>query len=551
MTVKYEVQNRVAIITIDRPDRRNAIDGQTAVALRDVWTRFDADKKASVAILHGEGEHFCAGLDLKALDAKDHPHGLLGMTRSSVSKPTIAAIEGYCVGGGLELALWCDIRIASESAKFGFLERRFGVPLMDGGTQRLPRVIGEGFAMEMILTGRIVDALEAVGIGLVNRVVGAGGALEEAIRYAARIADFPQETVRSDRAALIEGLGLPIEEGLEIERSKGGEVFEVGRKGAERFVAGAGRKGRHVASLVKPAEFSSEDSEEPPSKPSKAKASLKQEEELSQPSGDSQKAAAKRSVDRPIIPEVEEESETEDFSSMLEEMEPIETAPSKGKKKAAQPAEPALAAPNEDGSVVIDLADEQVPIWFRLPPKGSGPGVLLLHDKKGIDEAFRTAVEKLARCGMTVLAVDLGNYSPQTVVKRIKGAMELLIDDPATQGTHVGMVGYGIGGGLAMWYSTIDERVKACVSYRGRFPTGMNPMFSRTKSAYLGHYSDSDPELPSDYAYTLETKLRDLKVEATFHTYPGVTEPLDDPRSFGAAELAWERTVAFLDRVLA
>ncbi len=199
--LRYERDGSVAVVTVDRPERRNSIDNETAEGLRDAFERFERDESALVAVLTGSEGTFSAGADRKAMNLEDRPEGWLGFTRTRVSKPTIAAVEGYCVAGGLEMALWCDLRVASESATFGCFERRFGVPLVDGGTQRLPRIIGLGRALEMILTGSAVDSAKAKGWGLVNRVVPDGEALDEAVELAELIAQFPQRTVRIDRVA--------------------------------------------------------------------------------------------------------------------------------------------------------------------------------------------------------------------------------------------------------------------------------------------------------------------------------------------------------------
>lgn len=243
MTVEYRREGPVAVITIDRIRRRNAVDLATAEALEAAWRRFEADPDASVGILHGANGVFSSGADLVAFDLEDRPDGFLGFTRMRVSKPTIAAVAGYCVAGGLELALWCDLRVAGTDAVFGCFERRWGVPLVDGGTQRLPRLIGLSRAMDIILTGRAVDATEALEIGLVNRVVPAGSELSEAIALATRVASFPQPTLRSDRAAMLDGIGRPLDQGLEIERRHGIEMLSVAVEGAAAFAAGAGRHG--------------------------------------------------------------------------------------------------------------------------------------------------------------------------------------------------------------------------------------------------------------------------------------------------------------------
>jgi enoyl-CoA hydratase len=253
--VRYERSGVAAVLTIDRPERRNAVDTETAALLLEGFRRFEADEAARVMVLTGAGaEAFCAGADLKALakaapdltsetiDAvAGAPEGPMGFTRLTSSKPTVAAISGWCLAGGLELALWCDMRIASETARLGFTERRFGVPLIDGGTQRLPLVVGMGRALEMILTGRVVHAAEALDWGLVNEVVGEGRHLERALELAEGLASFPQTTMLSDRRAAIEGSGLSLADGLGLEAELGRGSIGVGAQGARRFAAGEGR----------------------------------------------------------------------------------------------------------------------------------------------------------------------------------------------------------------------------------------------------------------------------------------------------------------------
>src|SRR5215218_4797722 len=242
--VRYERRGVSAVLTIDRPARRNAVDAGTAAALREGFARFEEDDGARVLILTGAGEAFCACADLKAIDLDvDHPGGPLGFTRLTPSKPTIAAIDGWCLAGGLELAVWCDLRIATRGSTFGCFERRWGVPLIDGGTQRLPRVVGLGRAMDMILTGRPVDAEEAERIGLISQLVEEGQHLARSLELAERLAAFPQETMLSDRRAALEGAGLPLPDGLELEHRLGREVLEVAARGAARFAGGEGRHG--------------------------------------------------------------------------------------------------------------------------------------------------------------------------------------------------------------------------------------------------------------------------------------------------------------------
>src|SRR5271167_1614310 len=246
--VHYGRRGAAAVITIDRQHRRNAVDGDTAAALHEAYVRFEADDDARVLVVTGAGGvSFCAGADLKATGTMAgrlmSEEGPMGFTRLTSSKPTIAAISGFCLAGGLELALWCDLRIATEASTFGYPERRWGVPLIDGGTQRLPRIVGLGRALDLILTGRMLGAAEALSMGLLTEVVPPGAHLERALALAEGLASFPQSTMLADRRAAIEGLGLTLAEGLELEARAGPEVFEDGARGAARFAAGEGRGG--------------------------------------------------------------------------------------------------------------------------------------------------------------------------------------------------------------------------------------------------------------------------------------------------------------------
>jgi enoyl-CoA hydratase len=242
--VHYGRIGAAALVTIDRPERRNAVDAETAALLRESLTRFEKDDAARVLVLTGTGEAFCAGADLKAMDLDiDHPDGPMGFTRVTPSKPTIAAIDGWCLAGGFEIALWCDLRIATERSTFGLFERRWGVPLIDGGTQRLPLVVGMGRALELTLTGRPVDVQEALQIGLVNEIVQKGKHVERALELAERLAAFPQETMLADRRAMLEGSRLPWREALEFEYRQGRAVMDVATRGAARFAGGEGRHG--------------------------------------------------------------------------------------------------------------------------------------------------------------------------------------------------------------------------------------------------------------------------------------------------------------------
>ena len=246
--VRYERVGAGAVLTIDRQHRRNAVDGPTAERLAEGLDAFEADDDARVLVLTGAGGvSFCAGADLKAIETYaprlDDPGGPMGFTRRTPIKPTIAAIGGWCLAGGLELALWCDLRVAAEGSRLGFPERRWGVPLIDGGTQRLPRIVGMGRALDLILTGRLVDTEEALAMGLLTEVVPTGRHLERALEMAEGLARFPQSTMLADRRAALEGSGLTLREGLALEAQAGPEVFADAVAGAARFAGGEGRGG--------------------------------------------------------------------------------------------------------------------------------------------------------------------------------------------------------------------------------------------------------------------------------------------------------------------
>ena len=258
MPVHIEKSSRVTTIILDRPEVKNAVDGPTAEALAQAFRDFDADPDADVAVLCGASDSFCAGADLKAVSGGigDNPRANplntdmsatapMGCTRLQLSKPVIAAVSGYAVAGGMELALWCDLRVVEETATFGIFCRRWGVPLIDGGTVRLPRVIGMSRALDLILTGRPVDANEAFAIGLANRVVPHGQARAAAEQLARQIAKFPQNCLRSDRLSAFEQWGMGQEGALANEFAHGMKTIGSGEtvRGAGRFVGGAGRHG--------------------------------------------------------------------------------------------------------------------------------------------------------------------------------------------------------------------------------------------------------------------------------------------------------------------
>jgi enoyl-CoA hydratase len=248
----------VTTVVIDRPGVRNAVDGPTAAALAEAFRRFDADDRASVAVLCGEGGTFCAGADLKAVGGpsgnRTEPDGdgPMGPTRMPLAKPVIAAIEGHAVAGGLELALWCDLRVAAEDAVLGVFCRRWGVPLIDGGTVRLPRLIGLSRALDMILTGRPVGAEEARQFGLVNRVVAPGESRRAAEELARELAGFPQACLRTDRLSALESVGLPEAQAMSRELQHGERALREVQAGLERFRAGAGRHGAFDQPARKP-----------------------------------------------------------------------------------------------------------------------------------------------------------------------------------------------------------------------------------------------------------------------------------------------------------
>ena len=249
--MRYETEPPVAVVTIDRPERRNAVDASTAAALSEAFAAFDADDRLAVAVLTGAGGTFCAGADLKAVAAgeprpvSEQGDGPMGPTRVRMSKPVIAAVEGHAVAGGFELALWCDLRVAARDAVFGVFCRRFGVPLVDLGTVRLPRLIGHSRAMDLILTGRAVSGDEAERFGLANRVVAPGQALPAAVELARHLASLPQAALRNDRRSAIEQWDLTEEEATRNEVRRGLATIASGetREGAGRFAAGAGRHG--------------------------------------------------------------------------------------------------------------------------------------------------------------------------------------------------------------------------------------------------------------------------------------------------------------------
>jgi enoyl-CoA hydratase len=255
MTVRVEDDGPVRVVVLDRPEARGAVDGEHAAALRAAFEELQERDDLSVGVLTGSGGHFCAGADLKAVSTAAMPvtpygegPGPMGPTRLELSKPVIAAVEGHAVAGGLELALWCDLRVASETAVFGVFCRRWGVPLIDGGTVRLPRLVGESVALDLVLTGRPVDAAEALRVGLANRVVPAGEARAAATALAHELAALPQTCLRQDRASVRGQWGLSHDAAMAQEWALGAVALQEAVAGAARFVAGAGRHGHTAAS---------------------------------------------------------------------------------------------------------------------------------------------------------------------------------------------------------------------------------------------------------------------------------------------------------------
>jgi enoyl-CoA hydratase len=252
VSVRFEVEGLVAVVSLDRPERRNAVDAAAAAALIEAFRRFDGDPSLAVAVLTGSGGTFCAGADLKAiaegksLRVVEEGEGPMGPTRLRLGKPVIAAIEGHAVAGGLELALWCDLRVAARDAVLGVFNRRFGVPLIDLGTVRLPRLIGQSRALDLILSGRPVTAEEAHAMGLVNRLTDPGGALAGALELAHRLAAFPQAGLRNDRLSVLEQWGMAEEDAMRNEFRRGLDTLASGEsgEGAARFAAGEGRHGK-------------------------------------------------------------------------------------------------------------------------------------------------------------------------------------------------------------------------------------------------------------------------------------------------------------------
>jgi enoyl-CoA hydratase len=590
MSVTYQLKDRVAIITIDRPGRRNAIDFATARALAAAWRRFDSDDAAYVGVLYGAGGHFSSGADLKSFDIEDTDDGPMGFTRTTVGKPTIAAIEGYCVAGGLEMALWCDLRVASTDAVFGCFERRFGVPLIDGGTQRLPRLIGHGLAMELILTGRAVDAGEAHAIGLVNMVTEPSGALDGALEWASRIAEHPQPTLRSDRLSMIEGRGLPLDEGLALEREYGRSVMHVARAGADHFSAGEGRSGSAVRALVG---VGPPDTQEelpwnrvaPAARPSVRPFEVDEMEFEEAPPSDIEDDVDTLEPSATMI-ETDELDELDEASVELDELDESDESDEAGRHEA--PSDVVEIEPEELAEEFVAAASKEpdhtesraaVPWpgrqgnevdlgigrrgYFIAPVVERGHAVVVLSDiGDHLADHVLDASDRIASLGNSALAVDLftddsgpGDLHPDAVVRLVATAIDTLIAGGFAASGTVGLVGFGVGGSLAMWIAGLEERVTSVAAFGPHSPWAeVGVGWRLSEAAYLCHQSSStQPPGAPDPAKT-EIELRDLGLDATFHTYP--VEPVDfyKPGTSGydarMADVAWQRTELFLERHL-
>ncbi len=565
MSVTYQRKDRVAIVTIDRPGRRNAIDLATARALRAAWKRFDADDDAYVGILYGAGGHFSAGADLKSFDLEDSDDGPLGFTRTEVGKPTIAAIEGYCVAGGLEMALWCDLRVASSDATFGCFERRFGVPLIDGGTQRLPRLIGHGLAMELILTGRSVDAAEAHAIGLVNMVTVPDRALDDALEWAYRIAQHPQQTLRSDRMAVLEGSWLPLSEGLAVEREYGRTVMHVARAGADHFSTGEGRSGAAVRALVG---VGPADTEEdlpwnrvaPVPRPAVRPFEIELDERdpgVVPPSGEDEGPEP----EPPTSDEAVEGPLAELIEDATDEDRTVESQPEQPAEDPGDTARPAVPWSGRPGNQV-DLGSGRTG-YFIAPVIERGHAVVVLSDLGDhLADHVLDASDRIAALGNSALAVDLltddrdpSELDPDEVVRLVARAIDTLIAGGFAAAGTVGLVGFGVGGALAMWIAGLEERVRSVVAFGSHSPwSEVGVGWRLSESAYLSHQSDGEQPPGAPNAAKTEMELRDLGLDATFHVYPtkavdfykAGTEGYDDRLT----DIAWQRTELFLERHL-
>lgn len=451
MAVMSRVVDRVAILSMEAGGDRNEVDADMAAELERAWRRFETDPHLDVAVLTGTTDGFSVGRAIDADEELAPAKPLFGFTNSGLGKPVIAAIEGGCLSEGLELALWCDLRICGSSSIFGFHQRRIQRPLMDGGTQRLPRLVGTGVALEMILTGRQMDAEEAFAVGLVNLVVADGTVGHAAQEVAEQIARFPQGTVRANRQAVLDGSGLALAEGIQMERRLATNAIET----RAREVRRGSRQSGHVVS----------------------------------------------------------------------------------------------------------------PVRFELPESGTGPAVIFIPDRWGMDEFAVSAVESLLNSGYIVVPLPLferpyGADEADEAVRRLRNAnvAERLRSTvrsarlhPAVDG-EVAVIGMGIGGGLALWLSGECPEVTGCVTF-GATATwpDLEPDFATSKAAFLGHNGELDDVASPHTAYRLEMAMRDHGLDATFETYRGMerefyrSERIEDLHMLNQA---WARTLTFLRRTL-
>ncbi len=451
MTVETRTVDRIAVVSIDVGDGRNEIDAETASELDRVWRRFETDPDLDVAVVTGTREAFSVGRPTATDDETGTAEPVFGFTHSGLSKPVIAAIEGPCLSAGLEMALWCDLRVCGLSSVFGFQPQRSRRPLMDGGTQRLPRLVGEGMALEMLLTGRPMDAEEAHAVGLVNLVVADGSARQAAIEIAERIARFPQGTVRANRQSVLEGADLSLSEGLQLERRLATNAIETRAREIRR-------------------------------------------------------------------------------------------------------------ASRESGWV-------SAPFRFELPRSGSGPAVIVLPDRWGMDDYAIAATESLLDAGYVVVPValydrpgseDEASAAPaklrsRDVSARLTQAVEATRKHPAVDGS-VALVGFGIGGGLALWLAGESPSITGCVTFGAvnAWPD-LEPDLASAKAAFLGHNGELDEQASPHTAYRLEMAMRELGLDATFETYRAMGWEFyrnGDPEAVHALDQAWGRTMTFLQRTL-
>jgi dienelactone hydrolase len=463
--------------------------------------------------------------------------------------------------------------VASSDATFGCFERRFGVPLVDGGTQRLPRLIGQGLAMELILTGRAVDAAEAHAIGLVNMVTVPDQALDDALEWANRIAQHPQQTLRSDRMAVLEGSWRPLSEGLAVEREYGRSVMHVARAGADHFSTGEGRSGAAVRALVGVGPADTEQdlpwnrvapAPRPAVRPFEIE--LDDRDPGVAPVGDDE---AVPEVEAPTVPEfVDEGTHGEAVTEPVEgdlEQEPatddLELEPEVSASDSADTAKPAVPWSGREGNQV-DLGGGRSG-YFIAPVVERGHAVVVLSDiGDHLADHVLDASDRIATWGNSALAVDLltadrdpAELDPDEVVRLVARAIDTLIAGGFAAAGTVGLVGFGVGGALAMWIAGLEERVRSVVAFGPHSPWAeIGVGWRLSEAAYLSHQSGGEQPPGAPAAANTEIELRDLGLDATFHVYP--TEAVDfykpgtDGYDARLTDVAWQRTELFLERHL-